>query len=91
MSYQHYTQQSIIPGQITEHHGAYFKAEQKIKKVPCVCQCDCRLPFSNGCSGFCYRWDNGDGLVFKQVHENELGPDCEIIETEFAKFCRGNS
>lgn len=75
MIYEYNQQQSIIPGQVTKFRDEFFRAELKAPHVPCFAQCDCRMPdFTDayGCSGFCYRWANGDDLVFRSVREADL-------------------
>jgi hypothetical protein len=87
---QYNTQKNILPGQVTEFRGEYFEAQKRSKLIPCRAQCDCRLPIyaqnKAACSGFCYRWNNGDEIVFKKV-EKVADDDC-LIETEFMKACR---
>ena len=90
MSYVFTQQQNIIPGQITEFRGVFYRAEQRLRKSPCIIQCDCRMPDwaneSCGCSGFCYRWANGDNIVFRQV--DNPPDDANVVETRFAHTCR---
>ncbi len=68
-----------------------YRAENKAPHLPCVAQCDCHMPewtdSSYGCSGFCYRWANGDDIVFKRVNAF-VSHDLTIIETPFAAACR---
>lgn len=92
MIYEYNQQQSIIPGQVTKFRDEFFRAELKAHHVPCFAQCDCRMPdFTDayGCSGFCYRWANGDDLVFRSVREADLTiNDCVLVETKFMASCR---
>lgn len=85
------TQQAIIPGQLTMFRDVLYRAENKAHHLPCVAQCDCHMPewadSSNGCSGFCYRWANGDEIVFRRVNAS-ISHDLSIIETPFAAACR---
>ena len=89
---QYNQQQSILPGQVTVFRGVLYKAVKKQPNAPCVAQCDCRMPdFTDayGCSGFCYRWANGDDLVFRSVREADLTiNDCVLVETKFMASCR---
>ena len=85
------TSQAIIPGQLTMFRDVLYRAENKAPHLPCVAQCDCHMPewadSSYGCSGFCYRWANGDDIVFKRVNAF-VSHDLTIIETPFAAACR---
>ena len=88
---QYNQQQNILPGQITVFRGVLYKAVKKQPNVPCVAQCDCRMPDwagnSFGCSGLCYRWDNGDRIVFLYAEEDEI-TDGIAVETKYAESCR---
>ena len=88
---QHNTQKNILPGQITQFRGEYYEAQKRMTSVPCRAQCDCRLPEycdnKLNCSGFCYRWNNGDEIVFKKLDEVP-SDECVIVETEFMSACR---
>lgn len=92
MNHPHIIQYNIIPGQITQFRDVFFMAEKKHPSLLCVAQCDCRMPSfaeqSFGCSGFCYRWGNGDSVVFKRIDESEIPENADIIETEFGRDCR---
>lgn len=91
-NFKYNEQQNIIPGQVTIHRGVLLRAVQKIPHTPCIVQCECHMPDfteAHGCSGFCFRWDNGERIVFKKVEESELSElDCVLVETKFAKHCR---
>lgn len=97
MNHAYRIQNNIIPGQITKFRDDFFVAEKKHPNMPCVAQCECRMPKfterSFGCSGFCYRWGNGDTLVFKRINEANIPEESPIIETEYGRDCRihGNS
>lgn len=88
---QYNIQDNIIPGQTTKFRGLLYRAEKKAPRIPCRMQCDCRLPDYTennfNCSGFCYRWANGDNIVFRRIDELPLG-ECVIVETKFARACR---
>lgn len=46
----------------------YFKAVQMDKTKPCIKQCDMAgMKWHSHCTGFCYRWENGDDFVFKSI------------------------
>ncbi len=85
------SQESIIPGQITELRGIYYRAQSVMPGTPCRMQCDCRMPEyavnKTNCSGFCYRWSNCGKIVFRRIDCLPEGENI-IVETKFAKDCR---
>ena len=81
----HVQRERIEPGEITEHRGVMLCAVSRNKRISCS-NCECKgqdfMLSDRRCSGFCYRWENGDALVFKRV--THLADVNEIVETNFA-------
>ena len=62
------TRTTIEPGELTERRGAIYMAARRNRQRPCVDQCDLRgIALHNHCDGYCWRWDNGDDIVFRYV------------------------
>ena len=71
------TSDSLTEGDIVEYEEnktwndgstLYFKAVCIDKSKPCMKQCAMAgLKWHAHCTGFCYRWENGDNFVFKSV------------------------
>lgn len=89
------TKETIEPGEITITSIGYVVAEPKLYGK-CRFQCElydshkpCKLRNSYGqwidhygnCNGFCYRWKNGDDIVFKKL-KREITEEDTIVETK---------
>lgn len=64
------TSDTLIEGDIVEYgiEQTLFKAVLFDKSKPCIGQCDMAgVKWHKYCSGFCYRWENGDNFVFVQA------------------------
>lgn len=75
-----------MPGQITTLRGDYYRAEALSKLKPCTEQCDCKMR-GGQCTGFCFRWANGEAVVFKATYPKE-GQDITVVETQYMADCR---
>lgn len=76
--------ESIEVGEITQLRGVFYKAQKRNFSNPCLKQCDAKDMWSNSkfCNGFCYRWENGQSVVFKLI--DPPSEDCTITLTPFA-------
>lgn len=74
----------IEEGEITQLRGVYYKAQKRNFSKSCLKQCDAKDMWSNSkfCNGFCYRWENGQSVVFKLI--DPPSDDCTITLTPFA-------
>lgn len=70
----------IEPGELTATRDKVYLAATLIHGKPCSEQC---AMFAGGrCSGYCYRWDNGDDVVFRFLLPDTLiGKDTEVVQT----------
>lgn len=60
------TKTSIEPGELTERRGAIYVATRRKRQRPCIEQCDLRgISLHAHCDGYCWRWANGDDIVFR--------------------------
>lgn len=77
----------ILPMEYTEIKGNLFIAVKKDTLSSCVDQCHAKGFFGNKiCSGYCYRWKNGDDIVFKRAAEPTT--DYKVVETAYGRTCR---
>ncbi|MBQ5751623.1 MAG: hypothetical protein IIV89_02120 [Bacteroidaceae bacterium] len=64
------TQKNYISvGDIVEVNDVTFKAEPMIKGESCLKQCDATFKRNPHCSGLCYRYVNGEEVVFKKIDD----------------------
>ena len=64
------TSDTLTEGDIVEYGVGcdLFKAVLLDKTKPCIKQCDMAgVKDHTFCSGFCYRWENGDDFVFVEA------------------------
>ena len=57
---------TIEAGDLVSHGGRLWVASGWDKTRPCICQC-AMFGVCDGCRGYCFRWDNGEDVVFKSV------------------------
>ena len=77
---------TIMPGQLTEINGELFMTIKCEKPDGCK-QCQAYSKHSlTACSGYCYRWANGNEVCFVRAKEPEGDYDC--IETGYGRSCR---
>lgn len=79
------TRTTIEPGELTERRGAIYMAARRNRQRPCIEQCDLRgIALHNHCDGYCWRWDNGDDIVFryhKPVAVLAVADKTEVVQT----------
>lgn len=83
------TSDTLTEGDIVEYEQnktwnddslAYYKAVCIDKTKPCIKQCAMAgLKWHAHCTGFCYRWENGDGFVF--VHTDVDPKNVTVTQT----------
>lgn len=77
----------ILPMEYTEIKGNLFIAIKQDGLSPCTDQCHAKGFFGNKiCTGYCFRWKNGDDIVFKRA--NEPTTDYVVVETAYGRTCR---
>lgn len=57
----------ISPGDIVVVQDVTFRAEPMVKGISCMEQCDATFKRNPHCSGRCYRYVNGEDVVFKKI------------------------
>lgn len=79
------TKTSIEPGELTERRGAIYVATRRNRQRPCIEQCDLRgIADHAHCDGYCWRWANGDDIVFryhKPVAVLTVADKTEVVQT----------
>jgi hypothetical protein len=74
----------INPGEYTEASDGLYIAVERDRRKPCLEQCDCNPSFGRRyCNGFCFRWDNDGGIVFKLAKEPK--DDYTVVVTPIQK------
>lgn len=72
---------TIEAGDLVHHHGRLWIAEAFDPSRPCDIQC----AMSDGegrCCGYCWRWDNGEGFVFRYLLPDTCVKDAtEVVQT----------
>ena len=85
------TSDTLTEGDIVEYGVGcdLFKAVLFDKTKPCMKQCDMAgVKWHKHCTGFCFRWENGDGFVFVQA---EVDPkNVTVTQTFRAKLDKEN-
>lgn len=85
------TSDTLTEGDIVEYgeSSTLFKAVRLDKTMPCIRQCGMAvLKWHAHCTGFCYRWENGENFVFVQ---DEVDPkNVTITQTSQAKLEKEN-
>ena len=85
------TSDTLTEGDIVEYGVGcdLFKAVLFDKTKPCMKQCDMAgVKWHKHCTGFCFRWDNGDDFVFKSM---EVDPkNVTVTQTFRAKLDKEN-
>lgn len=85
------TSDTLTEGDIVEYGIGcdLFKAALFDKNKPCINQCDMAgVKWHAHCSGFCYRWENGDNFVFVQA---EVDPkNVTVTQTFRSKLDKEN-
>ena len=85
------TSDTLTEGDIVEYgiECDLFKAALFDKNKPCINQCDMAgVKWHAHCSGFCYRWENGDNFVFVQA---EVDPkNVTVTQTFRSKLDKEN-
>lgn len=64
------TSDTLTEGDIVEYgvDDEPFKAVRFDETKPCMAQCSMAYSKDHAfCSGFCYRWENGEDFVFKSI------------------------
>lgn len=79
------TRTRIEPGELTERRGAIYVATRRNRQRPCIEQCDLRgIALHAQCDGYCWRWANGDDIVFryhKPVAVLSVADNTEVVQT----------
>lgn len=79
------TKTTIEPGELTERRGAIYVATRRNRQRPCIEQCDLRGISNHAyCDGYCWRWTNGDDIVFryqKPVAVLTVADTTEVVQT----------
>lgn len=79
------TRTTIEPGELTERRGAIYVATRRNRQRPCLEQCDLRGISNHAyCDGYCWRWANGDDIVFryhKPVAVLSVADKTEVVQT----------
>ena len=68
------TSDTLTEGDIVEYGIGcdLFKAVLFDKTKPCINQCDMAGTKGHAfCTGFCYRWENGDNFVFVETEQGQ--------------------
>lgn len=85
------TSDTLTEGDIVEYgiECDLFKAVCIDKTKPCMKQCDMAgVKWHKHCTGFCYRWENGDNFVFVQA---EVDPkNVTVTQTFRSKLDKEN-
>lgn len=72
---------TIDAGDLVHHHGRLWIAEAFDPSRPCDIQC----AMSDGegrCCGYCWRWNNGEGFVFRYLLPDTCVKDAtEVVQT----------
>lgn len=72
---------TIEAGDIVSHGKRLWVSSDWDKTRPCFTQC-AMFGVVDGCRGYCFRWDNGEDVVFKDIPEGVTVDDvAEIVET----------
>lgn len=72
---------TIEAGDIVSHGKRLWVASDWDKTRPCFTQC-AMFGVVDGCRGYCFRWDNTEDVVFKDIPEGVTVDDAsEIVET----------
>ena len=93
------TSDTLTEGDIVEYEHdktwndestAYFKAVCIDKTKPCMKQCNMAgVKWHKHCTGFCFRWENGDNFVFVQA---DVDPkNVTVTQTFRAKLDKENN
>lgn len=84
-THKNYLQRNEIhPGEYTEISECLFVAVERDRRKPCLEQCDCHPSFGRRyCNGFCFRWDNDGGIVFKEAKAPK--GDYTVVMTPLSK------
>lgn len=69
---------TIEAGDLVSHGKRLWVAVEYVKTIPCFSQCG--MFVDGACNGYCYRWDNGDDVVFHLASLSVEDAD-EIVET----------
>lgn len=74
------TKTTLEVGDLVHHNGKIWIAERFDTSRPCEVQCSMHDGY--GCHGYCWRWDNGDGFVFRFILPDVVVKDAtEIVAT----------
>lgn len=68
------TKTTLQVGDLVHHNGKVWIAERFDPLHPCEVQC--AMHDGTACHGYCWRWDNGDGFVFRYIL-----PDMAVKDT----------
>lgn len=72
---------TIEAGDLVSHGGKLWVASDWDKTRPCFTQC-AMFGVVDGCRGYCFRWENTEDVVFKDIPEGVRVSDAsEIVET----------
>lgn len=59
-----------------------YRAEARISGRPCASQCQLYDHDAERCTGYCYRWDNLDDIVFRRIMPvGMLASDATVVVT----------
>ena len=87
---EYQTSNTILDGDLTEvrigNTPIIYRAQDRIRSVPCRQQCALYNAAEQRCNGFCYRWSNCDSIIFKLAVIK--GDNVKLVETEYANHCR---
>ena len=76
------TSTTIEAGDLVELQGTVYLAATWDATRPCASQCSMYSHAKERCTGYCYRWDNGDAVVFRKLLPTTLlAPDTEVVRT----------
>ena len=70
---------TLQPSDIVVIDGYAYRADIMLPKLGCEYQCHLYDTEAGKCSGYCYRWDNAEGIVFRRLMPVTLLSDKTIV------------
>ena len=73
---------SLDPCDVVVVGSDVYRAEARIPGRPCASQCQLYDHDAERCTGYCYRWDNLDDIVFRRIMDvATLANDAVVVVT----------
>lgn len=84
---EHIQKSTLEDGDIVHLQGELYQVGMRRYRMHCSIQCCMYDKDRNRCTGFCYRWNNSNEVIFRPYKHDDAS-DIKVTETHYQEQCR---